>query len=193
VAAVVLLAVTLVVSASAAAPPRTLYVNGDSLAVGTGPYLHTYLRSWRITQTADISRHAPEGAAMIRTEHPSASVLLVQLGTNDDPSQVSSFRRAVHQVLAAAGPGHCVVWPNILRPPVEGVSYDGYNRVLADTAARNSGLRVVDWVSLAQANPAWLAGDGVHVSAVGYEARARLLAGEVKRCYREIVVPASRD
>ena len=48
----------------APAPPagtgRALVV-GDSLAVGTKPYLGHYLPGWHGTTSATISRHAPEG------------------------------------------------------------------------------------------------------------------------------------
>ena len=36
---------------------RNLLVNGDSLAVGTAPYLPRALRRWRVTQSTAISRH----------------------------------------------------------------------------------------------------------------------------------------
>jgi hypothetical protein len=45
---------------------RLLFVNGDSLAVGTRPYLPRALRRWRVTQSVSISRHAPEGASVLR-------------------------------------------------------------------------------------------------------------------------------
>ena len=58
--------------------------------------------------------------------------------------------------MAAAGPRRCVVWANIVRPPVAGASYAGYNRVLAEESKPRSNLRVVDWARMARQNPGWL-------------------------------------
>ena len=60
-----LLALSLPVSTSAsdetagASLARRLFVNGDSLAVGTRPYLPGALRRWRVTQSVSISRQPP--------------------------------------------------------------------------------------------------------------------------------------
>ena len=82
----------------------------------------------------------------------------------------------------AAGPRRCVVWTNIVRPPVAGASYAGNNRALAREARARDNLRMVDWARLVRENPGWLGDDGVHVSAEGYRARARAVARSVRRC-----------
>ena len=95
--------------------------NGDSLAVGTRPYIPAELRGWRVTQSAAVSRHAFEAAGVLRAYGRSLPrVIHVSLGTNDDPRQVSAFRAAIRDVMAVAGPRRCVVWTNIVRPPVAG-------------------------------------------------------------------------
>jgi len=111
-----------------------------------------------------------------------ARVIHVSLGTNDDPRSVEAFRSAIREVMAVAGPRRCVVWANIVRPSVAGASYAGYNRALAQESRPRTNLRVVDWARLVRENPHWLAGDGVHVSAVGYRVRARAVARSVRRC-----------
>jgi hypothetical protein len=162
---------------------RTLLVNGDSLAVGTAPYIPRELRRWRVTQSTAISRHAPEGASVLQAYGRGLPrVIHVSLGTNDDPSAVDGFRKAIVDVMNVAGGRRCVVWANIVRPPFRGVSYRGYNRVLADEAGRRDNLRVLNWVRMVRAHPEWLADDGVHVSAAGYRARAKAVARIVRRC-----------
>jgi hypothetical protein len=162
---------------------RRLLVNGDSLAVGTRPYLPRALRRWRVAQSVSISRHAPEGASVLRAYGRGLPrVVHVSLGTNDDPRALSSFRSSIRALMNAAGPRRCVVWANIVRPPVAGASYAGYNRVLAQESKRRENLRVVNWARLVRQNPSWLGGDGVHVSATGYQARARRVAESVRRC-----------
>jgi hypothetical protein len=185
-----LLGVPLFLAAAAPAGPKTdaslsrrLLVNGDSLAVGTKPYIPRELRGWRVTQSVSVSRHAAAGAALMRAYGNSLPrVIHVSLGTNDDPRGVSSFRASIRAVMDAAGPRRCVVWANIVRPPVDGTSFAGYNRALAEESRSRERLRVVDWVRMVRENPHWLGADGVHVTAEGYEARARAIARSVGRC-----------
>ena len=148
---------------------RNLLGNGDSLAVGTSPYLPRALRRWRVTQSTAISRHAFEGASVMRSYgRRLPRVIHVSLGTNDDPRSISSFRSAIRSVMAVAGARRCVVWTNIVRPPVAGAGYSGYNRALAQESKPRSNLRVVNWARMARQNPGWFGGDGVHPSATGY-------------------------
>jgi lysophospholipase L1-like esterase len=65
---------------------------------------------------------------------------------------------------------------------VEGASYTGYNRALAQESGPRENLRVVNWARMVRQNPHWLATDGVHVSAEGYQARATAVARSVRRC-----------
>jgi hypothetical protein len=177
------LLLALAAPAPAEALSRRLLVNGDSLAEGTKPYLPRELRRWRVTQSTAVSRHAFEGAGVLRAYGRSLPrVIHVSLGTNDDPNQTDSFRAAVREVMSVAGPRRCVIWTNIRRPPVAGASYRGYNRVLADESAGRENLRVVNWVRMVREHPEWLSSDGVHVSAAGYQARAQAIARSVRRC-----------
>jgi lysophospholipase L1-like esterase len=171
--------------AAGAVLPRRAFVEGDSLGEGTAPYLGRNIPRWSLYEDVDVSRHAADGVALIRARGAALEpVVVVQLGTNDDPRFVGTFRSLVRQTLAAAGPRRCVVWTNIVRPPAAGASYDGYNAVLAAEAARHPNLRVVDWVAMVGRHPWWLAPDGVHVSVGGYAARARAIAGAMSQCRR---------
>jgi hypothetical protein len=179
------LALVLLVSAPAGAHAvsHRLLVDGDSLAVGTKPYLPKELGGWNVTQSADVSRHAYEGADVMRSYGRSLPrVIHVSLGTNDDPNDVAGFRAAIRDVMDVAGPRRCVVWTNIVRPPYEGTSYAGYNRALARESRPRENLRVVNWAGMVREHPGWLAEDGVHVNADGYRARAKAVARSVRRC-----------
>ncbi|MEA2329927.1 MAG: hypothetical protein QOH58_65 [Thermoleophilaceae bacterium] len=177
------LLVTLAAPASADALSRRLLVNGDSLAVGTQPYLPQELRRWRVTQSTAVSRHAFEGPDVLRSYGSALPrVIHVSLGTNDDPRTVDAFRAAIREVMDVAGPRRCVVWANIVRPPVAGAGYAGYNRALAAESRPRENLRVVNWAGMVRGHPHWLAGDGVHVNAEGYQARAEAVARSVRRC-----------
>ena len=86
--------------ATASAAERSLLVNGDSLAEGTRPYVPSELPGWKVRQSTKVSRHAAEGADVLRRYGRSlARVIHVSLGTNDDPGQterVPERRRRGH-------------------------------------------------------------------------------------------------
>jgi lysophospholipase L1-like esterase len=167
---------------ASAARPRSVLVVGDSLAVGTEPYVSSALPGWKVVTSAETSRTTSDGVAEITGRGQLPPVIVVSLGTNDDPGAVASFERSVEEVIEAAGPGGCVVWPNIVRPPYNGVSYRGYNRALAGLSVTNPNLFVVDWAGMVAANPGWLAPDGVHATSTGYAARGEAIAQAVLSC-----------
>ncbi len=158
-----------------------VFVDGDSLAVGTEPYLPGDLHGFNVRQSASISRHAPQGVELLRHRR-FPRVVVMSLGTNDDPHAVGSFRSAVRSTIHLAGRDRCVVWANIVRPPVGGASYAGYNRVLAQENRRHRNMRVVKWTRIVRTHSLPLSADGVHPTADGYKVRARAIAREVKRC-----------
>jgi lysophospholipase L1-like esterase len=184
----VLLALATALGAAAASgrsASRTLYLDGDSLSVGTGWYLAGFLHGWALRETSEVSRHAYQGAWAVEQrarEGLLERVVVVDLGTNDDPSAVGAFRGYVRDVVRAAGPSRCVIWSTINRPPYDGISYDGYNRALRALDARYRNLRVFDWAALARAHTSWFGPDGVHPTRTGYRARAAGLARVIKSC-----------
>jgi hypothetical protein len=161
---------------------RAVFAIGDSLGEGTRPYLPGALSGWKVEQSVDISRHVPEGVAILRNRGGLPGVIVFALGTNDDPRNVGGVGGAIDAALEIVGKTRCVVMPNIVRPPVGGASYAAYNNVIAAAARRHENFRVADWAGLVARNRGWLAGDGVHVTATGYQARARLIARQVERC-----------
>lgn len=168
--------------ASAADSRRSVLDLGDSLSVGTAPYLRRQLPGYRIERIHDVGLHADDAAELVRAVGSQLPpVLVVSAGTNDDPRIVSAFSRAISGVLAAAGRKRCVVWPTIARPPAAGSTYGGLNRALDRADRRHANLVLVDWVGMVRRHPGWLSKDGVHVSAAGYRARARAIAVAVKR------------
>jgi len=163
--------------------PHMVYFDGDSLAVGTSWYLSAFLPGWTLRETAEVSRHASQGVLAVESRGKLLErVVVLDLGTNDDPSAVARFRRYVKDVLRAAGPSRCVIWSTINRPPYNGVSYDGYNAVLASLDRANANLRVFDWAGMAKTHPQWFGSDGVHPTNTGYRQRAAALARLIKRC-----------
>jgi lysophospholipase L1-like esterase len=162
---------------------RSAVVVGDSLAVGTEPYLPGLLPGWQLRQIAQKSVSTAYGIARLRALGATLPhYVVVSLGTNDDPRAVERFRAAIRTVLATAGSGRCVVWPNIVRPRTLGATYEGLNRVLSQEARANRRLRVVDWRGLTRLHPAWLREDGVHGTVAGYRGRAAAIARALAAC-----------
>ena len=173
----------LVSSPLSAAGNRAVLSYGDSLSLGTDLFLGGYLRGWSIRSVTEVSRHADDVPGALRSYGRALPrVVVVSAGTNDDPGRVSGFTRIVQRVLSIAGPSRCVVWATIVRPPYQGVSYEGYNRALESIARRNTNLRVLDWAAMARAHRSWFGADGVHPSMTGYRARAAAVARLVERC-----------
>jgi hypothetical protein len=160
--------------------PR-VFVNGDSLAVGTRPYLPRVLAGWPISQSTSISRQAGEGAGVLRAQGDNlAQILFISLGTNGSAGATDYFRDAIRAVMHVAGPERCVVWANIVRPG----GYERLNAILAEENRHSDNLLVFDWVSMAKAHPYWFGPDGVHPTATGYKARARGIAEKIRLCLK---------
>jgi lysophospholipase L1-like esterase len=164
-----------------AAERRTVLDVGDSLSVGTAPYLALQLRAYRIEGYRAVGLRSQEVARRIGRSRTLPRVLVVSAGTNDDPREVAAFSESVSSVLGAAGKARCVVWLTIARPPVGGTPYTGLNRVLSRAAARRSSLVLVDWAGMVRRNPGWLRSDRVHATTSGYRARAEAIARAVRR------------
>jgi lysophospholipase L1-like esterase len=172
---------------------RSLLVVGDSLTVGTRPYLPHYLRRWRIRQEVAISTQVTAGPGIMRRYgRHLPRVIFVNLGTNGDPRAAGTFESAIRRVMHVAGKHRCVVWSSIVRPPVAGASYARLNRVLADQARRRKNLMLFRWVRLARAHPYWFGADHVHVTATAYRIRAKAMAKQIRACRREAVATATR-
>jgi lysophospholipase L1-like esterase len=165
---------------------RTLLVVGDSLTVGTAPYMHRNLRRWHIHQRVAISTQVTEGPGILRSYgRHLPRVIFVNLGTNGDPRATGAFLTSIRRIMRVAGPHRCVVWASIVRPPVAGASYHRLNHVLADQALRRRNLILFRWVVLARRHPSWFGPDHVHVTATGYKVRARAMARDIRQCRRE--------
>ena len=170
-------------SGTAAPPTRSLLNYGDSLAVGTGSFLEPYLSGWSVHDDARVGRHTDVAVGGLRSYGARLPhVVSVSLGANDAPARREWFKQQVLGVLEIAGESRCVIWSTVVRPPLRGVSYDGFNDVLRELDRESGGLRIFDWAALAAENPGWFRRDGVHPSAAGYRARAAGVARLAKAC-----------
>lgn len=152
-----------------------VYVQGDSLTVGAGPYLQRTLRGdvKRVSVDAQVGRFTATGMQRLAQSGTArgAKVWVVALGTNDGPDP-QALKRHVKRSLKLAGPRREVIWLTVERPG----GYGGVNRMLRQLDGTNDRLHVVDWAGYVHKHPSALSGDGVHATAHGYQVRAAMIA-----------------
>ena len=159
--------------------PGPTLVIGDSLEVGSGPYLRGVLPGVRLD--AEKGRTSSQGVQVLASRlTASDEVIVFPLGTNDSPADPAALASDLAAVAQLAG-DRCVVVATIARPPVGGVSVAGLNRVVEQFAAQ-TGAQVADWHTVVRSIPSLLGRDGVHATGEGYSLRASLLAEAVQGC-----------
>jgi hypothetical protein len=154
-------------------------VVGDSLEVGSAPYLRQALAGAAVEIDAERGRTSTQGlrvlASKVRDEH---EVVVFPLGTNDlSASTLSSSLASAHELAGR----RCMVVATIARPNGRGSPASELNRVV-ESFASGSGARVMDWRSAALSTPGALGRDRVHATGAGYALRASLLAEAVQAC-----------
>ena len=161
-------------------PPATpqVLVVGDSLAVGTEPYLTDLLANRRVTFDAVMGRTTPQGLRALRErlQEVRPQTVVISLGTNDG-SDPGRFASRIHRVLDAIPADACVVWSTVHRPPRKG-EYLGLNRVLRRIADRDPRLTLVNWDHAVDRGAVELP-DTVHPDPAGFLYRSRLFAHAV--------------
>lgn len=163
--------------------PRDVLVIGDSLAVGMEPSLKAALSGWRVRLDGRIGRPLAEGMSILARQSSTPAILAFSLFTNDGPRNTGALEAAVRS--SAMRPGGCAVWATVVRPPLDGVSYDTANamlRQLANDPELALGLQLVDWAAEVGQSPSMLAGDGVHATAAGYRVLGQLYAQAITAC-----------
>lgn len=162
--------------------PGKVSLVGDSLNVGVEPYLRAELQGREIETDDVVGRSSATGLEHLRAQRAALGrYVVVSLGTNDPVGTVAAFRANVAEALSLAGTRRCVVWATIHR---DGDAYEPFDRVLRDASAANRNLQLVEWASMIESHPDWLAGDGIHATEAGYEARAKAIVDALRACPR---------
>lgn len=188
--AVIALTVGVVPLANAASPAEraegrrsSVYVQGDSLTVGAGPYIKQQLRTdvKDVAVDAEVGRFTATGMRRLAKSGSAqrSKVWVVALGTNDAPDP-RSLRRHVVRSLKLAGPQRQVVWLTVQRPG----PYGRVNTMLRRLDRQADRLTVVDWARHVHAHPGLIGGDGVHATATGYRVRGAMISETALRLAR---------
>ncbi len=174
---------TLAAAAGAGAPPALagsddVLVVGDSLAVGTNPFLPDMLGGRNVLTAAKNGITTPQGMDIVRRKlHVvTPQVVVISLGTNDG-SDPKRFADRVRRTMALLPADACVVWSTIIRPPRKG-AYRGLNRVLHQAKRRDLRIVVVDWEHAVTGGAVFLR-DGLHADEAGYRYRSAMIADAV--------------
>lgn len=156
-------------------PLDALFVEGDSLTVGSSRAIKANLASdfRQITVDAKVGRNTPAGISRLSSGQ-NANVWVVALGTNDAPDP-RTMRRNVKTVLSRAGT-RPVLWVSVWRSQ----EYEGVNRMLSRLDTRYTQLSVLRWDLFIKDHPELLASDKIHLTAAGYEIRGRMVADAVR-------------
>jgi hypothetical protein len=153
---------------------RHLVVVSDSIAAGAERVMTAEFerRGWRVTFDAAVSRNTLEGASVVDSHRAHLDdTLLVSLGAND-AGNPTTFRRRVEAVLESARGVRLVLWVSFHEVRDY---YATANRVLREVAGETSTMMVLDWHSVASADPALTAADRLHLSPSGASAMTRLV------------------
>ena len=164
---------------AAADDTGALTLVGDSLNVGTDPWLREELPRWDIDAHDQVGRTTAEGIEVLRERGGAlAPVVVVSLGTNDLDGTEADFRELVEEAVEIVGPDRCLVWATVSRAGER----SGFNEVLRDAASAHGNVRLVEWASLVAENPELLEFDQVHGTPDGYARRAAETARIVRTC-----------
>lgn len=165
-------------AAPASAGDSDVLVVGDSLAVGTLPFLGPMLGGRNVVSAARNGITTPQGMRLVRMELRAVTpkTAVISLGTNDgsDPKRFANRVRRTMNLLPANA---CVIWATIIRPSRKG-DYRGLNRVLHAAKRRDPRIVVVDWEHAVTGGAVYLP-DGLHADEAGYRYRSAMIADAV--------------
>ena len=149
-----------------------VFVEGDSLTVGARPYINRMLRPrvGFLAIDAAVGRPTRTGISKLNSQAAKiANVWVIGLGTNDGPDPVQT-RANVYRVMQMAAGKKRIVWVNVVRPG----GYGQVNVMLRNLGQYFPNLTILNWAWTAYSNRSIMAGDGVHLTASGYQLRAAL-------------------
>lgn len=161
-------------SGTGSAATGSVFLVGDSLTVGTRPYLPASLTSGSATVKAEVGASTAWGLRVLRTDPAAqaASIWLIALGTNDSDARQTTYAPLVEEVLRLAGTRR-LLWVDAY---AHGHPAVGVNAALRAAAARHPTMTVIGYAAQIATHPTYLAGDETHLTPAGYRWRAGLYA-----------------
>lgn len=164
--------------------PGSVFVVGDSLTVGTEPFLAADVRhrGWRLAGVdARIGRPVAEGLQILNARKASLPhTVVIALGTNDlgaDRATVAKWLESARAILAQRR----IIWVNLclaadLAPWLG--AYRSINATL-EAVAPHYGIDVANWCAYAHAHGLTPGPDHIHYTLAGYRQRAWFYAATI--------------
>ena len=161
--------------------PRRAFVVGDSLTVGTEPWLASALHQqhWTLTGVnARVGRPVQEGLAVLRAHAKTLpATVVVALGTNDlgaGPRTVAGWLRTSRAIVG----NRRLIWVNLCLNAVVAPRLSGFRLINASLTryAARYGVQVADWCAYATRHRLRNGPDGIHYGPVAYRQRALFYA-----------------
>jgi hypothetical protein len=161
-------------------PSEDTLVLGDSLGLTVYPWLADLLPDRYVSYESEVGRASAEAASRFESLSSPPQVVIVSAGTND--ATAAGIEESATRIIAAAGPGRCVVWVDVVRPESSYESAEAINAGIARAAAGHDNVSILRWSELIAAHPEWMSGDGIHPTQAGAEARADAFAAAATAC-----------
>ena len=172
----------LALAPAAPAAASGVVVVGDSLGVGTQPYLIHDLPGVPMRFDVLVGRPSSAGPGILaRMIKPSDQVVIFDLGTNDSPGDPQQLADDLASARRIAG-NRCMIVATLNRPPVGGVSVAGLNNVVRSFAASESNVLLIPWHEEAHSQAGLIGPDHIHGTGAGYAARGDVFAQAVTAC-----------
>lgn len=147
---------------------------GDSIGVGIAPHLyyHAYTE-------AKVGRTLEQGMDVLKSlrDKRDDKVLVIILGTNNDPRRVGILKLSIRQALRFVGADGCVVWATVRDRP--GYNYRQWNNILRVNAKHDERFVVAEIGEMGSIGP-----DGIHPTPYGYKKRGQLVSRKMGYCMR---------
>lgn len=156
--------------------PRGRFGVGDSIMLSASDELAVY----GVGVDAEVGRQFPEAFAVVRRlvrREELPRNLIVHLGTNGYVQPEDCDK------LVSLAPGRRIFLTSV-RVPRDW--QDPNNDVLNACAARYDRVFMLRWAAESRNHPEWFASDGYHLNAIGQQAYADLLHGDVREVLRTL-------
>ena len=164
--------------------PGSVFVVGDSLTVGTEPFLAADVRDrgWRLAGVdARIGRPVAEGLQILSARRASLPhTVVIALGTNDlsaDRATVTSWLESARAILGQRR----IIWVNLCLAAGLAPWLGAYRSINAslEAIAPRYGIDVANWCAYAHARGLTPGPDHIHYTLAGYRQRAWFYAAEI--------------
>lgn len=156
-------------------PYGSVLVVGDSLGEGmrlAGLSKKLSAAGFSSTINVRVGRPTTEALSVLRANAKNHyALVVVETGTNDGGNS-ESYRKAIETTLKLYDVPILWIPPHLKR-------FDNFDRVAQEYAASEPRLHIVDWDPALAAHPAWIGGDGIHLTMTGYAAMADLTVASV--------------